>query len=100
MPCLDPIADEIEHRQTAARLNRVTRMLCSSLHSLERNHSEALDFLLSNVEGLNSWWVQHQEQDRKRLEREKREMDRVLRKNAALSKLSSEDKKVLGLSEE
>jgi len=46
---------------------------------------------------LQEWWLDHQKRDRDRKRREIIAAEKAAKKQAALAKLSDEDKKILGL---
>lgn len=104
MPCRDDGAyDNIrtEYREdplVIARLNRVTRLLCYVLSRLPiATYHHLVSLKKKEARELREWWEDHQRSD---AEREKRENAKRLlekKKRAALSKLSPEDKSILGL---
>lgn len=67
MPCRDIFAEEDARRETAKRLNEVTRMLCALC-----KRSEVAD--IEGVPGLNEWWHKHQEEDRRRVDAERKRL--------------------------
>jgi hypothetical protein len=120
MPCRDydfpdtSIANEItglqtENRKMKGALDNLTRMLCGVLHTVEDGHvTLTAENILDSVDGLEEWWIRHKKLDAIREEKERKEAARKaekarreeerrkLRENA-LSKLSLEEKKALGI---
>lgn len=102
-------------REQKTRLDDYARMLCFVCEYLPKNELEKLFRVLPDEEhgaageDLKAWWIAHQEHDRKRKEKEAKERaerDAILKeearktavKTAALSKLTNEERKLLGLS--
>lgn len=86
-------------KQTAVqnKLNDVTAMLCAvcnifdnDVSFYDRNIETSNDAAeaVFKIKGLNKWWKEHSEFDKKRLEAAKR---------SAMSKLTKEEKEALGL---
>ncbi len=111
MPCHDGGYEprgRVEYRdnpETKERLDRATRILCEVLKQM--THKE----ITLQSDELQVWWAKHQIEDRKRelaaAEATQRKVDaaRVKREEdvkieAALSKLTDEDKEALGLIED
>lgn len=104
MPCSDggPVysnggENSIEYRidpETKKRLDKATRLLCYSLRNMNKIHREGL---LSNNLELKSWWSNHQEEDKIRKVKEKKQKELKIAKNKALSKLTEKERKLLGL---
>jgi hypothetical protein len=94
MPCRDYSDDQIS-RETQKRLDHVTKLLCYVMSHV--GHSELGKHLQTKDKDLKIWWEEHQEQDRKREEAERRASEKRRLKREALSKLSKEERKALGL---
>lgn len=100
MPCRDYYSDDApqntaELRELKKRLDVVTRIACKAMTELTKNGVQ--DFLLLKDDETRNWWKKHQEADaaeRKRVA-EKRRLAKL--KRDALSKLNSEERKLLGL---
>lgn len=99
MPCSDYETNtRVEYRENPEikyRLDKVTRLLCGLCRKLEGH--ELFKHILKDNKELNTWWIEHQEQDRKeaiRLAEIKRK--KILKKNA-LAKLTPEERKLLNL---
>jgi hypothetical protein len=98
MPCRDYDPSPIEYREgseTKKKLDKVTALLCGLCRKLEGY--ELFTHILNNNKELNTWWIDHQEKDRKeaiRLAKIKRE--KILKKNA-LAKLTPDERKLLNL---
>jgi len=77
MPCRDwdetSRVVEVESSTQRKKIDELTRMLCALCTEQQANGTGNL---ILHVPGLKAWWVQHQEQDRKRLEAEKKVLDR------------------------
>lgn len=94
MPCRDDFADSRDYQENIDELNKVTRMLCSLCKTCQREN--CLDFIKNA--GCEEWWNEHQAADNARFERERQEQERKLIKQKALSKLTEEERSLLGLS--
>ena len=96
MPCRDYSEDWGPNRDRAAekKLDKVTRLLCFTLRTLS---APVLTTLLSGNKELAEWWRAHQEEDKRRLEAERREFEKKQLKKKALSKLTQEERKALGI---
>lgn len=92
----------IEAENARQRLDNVTRILCETIKLIENtdhsyNGKKWMTYLINNVGGLHTWYLEHQERDRQRLKAEA-EADRkrqIIRE--ARSKLTAEELMVLGL---
>lgn len=91
MPCRDYEPDSAVD-DMRVRLNKVTALLCGTLHVVEdSNYNQLLRTLYKDVPELREWWKHHKEMDRKREEQEKKDADRErLRKLRMLRKLARE----------
>lgn len=93
-------------------LDKVTRLLCTTLRLLENEHHECLKanlqfyshpYLPDNylqIEGLEAWWNKHKKWDELRLIREEAKRKEVEKQNLikeALGKLTAKEKEALGL---
>lgn len=107
MPCQDSYPDEtpIKLEGTKKKLNKVTNLLCGLCTRLSKTGDYR--YITENNE-LKEWWERHQKIDKKRIEREMEELERKAalkkkkeeeerKKMVALSKLSVEEIKLLGL---
>lgn len=92
MPCSDGGYREEYQRD---REDMLARIACAALTELERIGQE--DFLLLSNDEVREWWADHKEFDRQRLEQERQIAELKRRKQAALDKLSDEEKLLLGL---
>jgi len=91
MPC----QDDYPKPDLQPKVNNLTRMLCELCDELEV--MKHLDECFIRVLGLKGWWVEHQRRDAERIERERKENERVMLRQSGLNKLTLEEKKVLGL---
>lgn len=73
--------------------------LCGVLSNLDDNVLESLVYNARNKKSrrLADWWEKHQKADRKRIRQEKEAEEMKEKRQAALSKLTKEDREVLGL---
>ncbi len=87
MPCqtCDPIDD---HK---AELDKVTRLLCVVLKRMSPFNIRQLPT------DVQSWWIKHQDEDRRRLQADARHRATQRAKRKALNKLTSVEKRLLGL---
>lgn len=102
MPCQsydtswDRGSDDRKIRALKAQADKLARIACKALTTLQENELE--DLLLLKDDEVREWWLKHQEADRKaqeaRIEKERREQMR----QEALAKLSLEEREVLGIS--
>lgn len=115
MPCYSPDTshdDAIrcgkERDDLKKSLDAVTNLLCATLRQIEynklHNKNDITGTLLPNefikIEGLNDWWSQHKKWDELRLIREankRKEQEKQQFIKNALTKLTDEEKKALGL---
>jgi hypothetical protein len=70
-------------------LDKVTRLLCEVLGSLPSDRHLSLE--------VRAWWEQHQAEDRRKAEAEQQEQERRTKARAALDKLTSEERALLGI---
>lgn len=89
MPCQDYRDNSYED---TTKIDKLTRMLCYLCGSCQPK-------LIKDNPELSLWWKEHQEQDRKRIASELAEEERKTLKRVALSKLTNEEKKALGIKE-
>lgn len=66
------------------------RQLCDALRTLENNN-------ITIPKSCEIWWKAHKKEDALRIAAEKAKLERAAKKKAILSKLSDEEKKILGL---
>jgi hypothetical protein len=105
MPCTDGGYSNDQYDEMRARLNKATALLCEVLTQLEGQSSVFVGkdgrILYNKLDpenlGLESWWVKHQEDDRRRIEKENQAIEKEKIKQKALNKLSPEEKRLLGL---
>jgi ribosomal protein L28 len=92
MPCRDwddnvrYVVQEVDRPQTV-------RILCEACRIIE--NSGNLSKMSSH---LQRWWHAHKKEDAARITAEKAKLDKAAKKVAILSKLSEEEKKILGVS--
>ena len=87
--------DSWQYKELKANNDKLARIACKAMTELVK--AGYADFLILKDDEVSKWWEKHQEADRKAQE-EKAEKRRVAKvKKEALSKLSDEEKKVLGI---
>lgn len=101
MPCRSYEDDWAEKSNSAEvkklkkQVDRLARIACKAMTELEKNGME--DFILLQDDEVREWWAQHKIADAKAAAA-KAERARVAKvKRDALSKLSDEERKVLGI---
>lgn len=95
MPCRDDRDDcRQDYSDLQTKLDKVTRLLCGVCRATEKAGGGKL--IAANKE-LNTWWKQHQEADRRREAAEQAERDQQAKRQAALDKLSPEERKLLNI---
>ena len=87
-------AREAEHKEQRDLLARIA---CKALTELESNG--IAEALLLRDDEVAQWWARHKEADRKAAEKLRRGQEREAKKQAALAKLSKEERKLLGIEE-
>lgn len=102
MPCRGPDEHEIAE-WNRANLDVVTRCMCTTMKYLRDLEHDAKGAFYPYTNLLNShpevkrWWEQHQIVDRQREEAEQKRAALQAAKESALSKLTAEEAKLLGL---
>lgn len=102
MPCLD-IRDDYSSGSVSAhtysllqdRNDLLARISCSIMEAWS-NGTNRDEFLASNKE-VADWWKEHQELDAKRRAKAEKDKELARIKRAAMTKLTEEEKIVLGL---
>ena len=84
-----------QYKELKANNDKLARIACKAMTELVK--SGHADFLVLKDDEVREWWEAHQEADRKakEAEAEKRRVAKI--KREALSKLSDEEKKILGI---
>ena len=93
MPCSDYRPGE-HSVLIQRRLDAATRLLCGLCEYVESRISGEV---IGQIYGLTDWWAEHKKKDEERMECVRFEEHRRKVKQAALSKLTDEERKVLGL---
>lgn len=105
MPCYD-VRDEPAYvaREYQQKVDKLTRLLCEACTVLEDkcsaasvNYPELKDHVSDE---LGQWWDAHQEMDRKRKAAEAKSKAARRARKDALSRMSAEDRRILGLSDQ
>ena len=92
MPCRDYGYEEYEAQKTKEKLDMLTRNLCAAMKLIEKK-----DLLIKMPMEAREWWTKHKELDAKEEAKRNEELRKQKLKNAALDKLSPEEKTLLGL---
>jgi hypothetical protein len=83
------------------RLDEATKMLCEFIRSLTKDEVEKYIYDAHNKQArdLASWWERHQEWDARRVaeEKETRRRRKIILKDRALKKLTTDEIEALGL---
>lgn len=102
MPCRDYWSDGIvssrsdaAEKRLKAQCDKLARIACAAVEALVKDGRE--DFLLLSNDEVRKWWQEHQEADRAAREAEEAKKERARAKAEALSKLTEEEKILLGL---
>lgn len=84
-----------------ARLDEATKILCECCRSLNEEETDRFIYDGRNAEArkLADWWDRHQEWDRRRVAEEEESRRRIMLKDRALRKLTTEEREALGLDE-
>jgi hypothetical protein len=98
MPCRSYPEDfpEEMNKLTQAKLDIVSRIACKALQHIE-DSGDGLEMLILKDREIAEWWSAHKEADRKEQERKRKEAETKRLKKEALAKLTTEEKKILGL---
>ena len=88
-------SDRDKIRELKKQADMLARIACKALQELEDNKIE--DMILLRDDEVRVWWQKHKEDDRKAREAREAKERRAAIKKAALSKLSEEEKEVLGI---
>ena len=94
MPCEYDDCGESE-RELKKELDLATRLLCTLCKLVENGGYTG--FIKNSGQELVDWWAKHKKMDRKREAREKEELQENHDRNEALRKLSTKERKLLGL---
>lgn len=94
MPCYS--GDEEDYRRASAseakaQLDLATRVACKAMRYLEELGADFPDSETA------LWWIEHKEKDNLRLQREREKRKAEKKKEAALAKLTPEERKLLGI---
>lgn len=67
-----PMEDGDEENKAKAEIKNLNRLLAAVLNYLSDDEVEVIDieYLLQNTEGLQEWWDQYKEKNRKKIEEE------------------------------
>lgn len=94
MPCVGgPSYEQI----IKERLDDTTDTLCSLCTYLKANAPSILRDAMSQNTKLSRWWKQHEIEDESRKQREAEALEHKETRDAALNKLSANERKILGL---
>jgi hypothetical protein len=90
MPCVYDDYGESD-RKAKEELDKLTRMLCATCRQVED-----CDLKIEDRE-TKAWWTQHKKADAERRRLEQLAIDERARRQAALLKLTVEERRLLGL---
>ncbi len=91
MPCTDWDTEERKRAERTDQVNKLTRLLCEAMGYLEDRN------LGDGSKELKQWYADHKEMDRRRIEAERSKVEKKILKRKALAKLTSEERRALGL---
>lgn len=101
MPCTDGRDNKtvtVSDPNDRKKINKLTRMLCSTLRTIEQMGTTLQPNPISKLgTEVNDWWKAHKIADKKRETAEKIERNRQQAKRRALKKLTLREKTLLGL---
>lgn len=103
MPCRDYESNwgdsgrvnDSEFKKLKAQNDRLARIACKAMDELVKNG--VADFILLKDDEVREWWTAHQIADAKAAAERKAKRDAAAKKKAALAKLTTEEKKLLGI---
>ena len=96
MPCMSyDDRPDYNEREWKNKTDKLARIACKALNALEAMGKE--DFLLLQDDEVRTWWAAHKEADRKAREAAEAKRLKMEARARALSKLSDEEKVLLGL---
>lgn len=96
MPCRDDYSDNISEK-LETRLQAATKVACELAEHIDKNSKVQLLSIMSLSTDTKKWVIEHREIDRKRLEAEAYKASRDAMKAQALSKLTPEERRILGI---
>lgn len=88
-------SDRNKIKELKSQADMLARIACKALQALEDMGTE--DFILLKDDEVRTWWAEHKEADRKARAAEEAKRVRAEAKKIALSKLTDEEKVLLGL---
>jgi hypothetical protein len=104
MPCRDGGWDDSElgWRRAKEKIAFLEASLCAALTALQKfswSPFDRIDYEEAGIkkEELTGWWLNHKREDAARRKKEEKEKEKQDLKVSALSKLTEEERKALGL---
>ena len=100
MPCESPGANALVSQAKTAKINHLTQMLCGLCEQIDRPLELKDGPVMPSIDivpNLQAWWTQHKLDDEERLTEQRARVDRADRRLLALTKLTTEEREVLGL---
>jgi ABC-type cobalamin/Fe3+-siderophores transport system ATPase subunit len=88
-------SNDADIKRLKKEADKLARIACTALQALEDMGKE--DFVLLKNDEIRKWWQEHKEADRQAQEEARRKEARKAAKERALSKLTDEEKVILGL---
>jgi len=102
MPCRDYYTDswtstrsDANEKRLKAQCDKLARIACKAMEALVEDGRE--DFLLLKDDEVRTWWQEHQIADAKARQEAEAKAEIKKRKQEALSKLTEDEKLILGL---
>jgi hypothetical protein len=96
MACRDYRDDPAYQRDMQGELDILSRIACKALTHIEQS-GDGLEILVLKDPEIAKWWLAHKEADRKEQEKLRKEQEKQMLRKSALSKLSAEERKALGI---
>ena len=93
MPCYEPPPGREDYYRDFEHNSPVAEMLCFVLRYHEAHGRKVSEF----TPAIQRWWAEHRLRDSERLKREEADAEKERLREAALSKLTEAEKKVLGI---
>lgn len=96
MPCRDYMDEVYRINDAKERLDMLSRIACKALTFIEEK-CDGIEFLLIEEPEIQEWWKNHKIADEKEQQRKKQKEYESRIKESALSKLSAEERRILGV---
>jgi hypothetical protein len=96
MPCRDLDADNRYIAELQGKVQRLTGLLCEACGLLDSGEWDIVGWPMASDE-LKGWWLAHSDADRARKAEEQAQAQQQALYEAALAKLTPEERRILGL---